>query len=210
MKKKTILLLTLTLLVCGNLQIIDGGQCPADKTCLILIRDPFSLGGYTIEAPPPLPPIPLPLIFLAGGKCSSGRCLIILDEPFYEYSGLDETVNCTITVNLTSPIEGHTYYDNNLYINYTFSRQPDTCFYRIQGYSWNSIPCNGSIRRTMPGGEQTLEVWVNKGLCYGNDTVTYTVYSRADYWGYIDYDFMTWILLGCVLLLYWVKPKKNK
>lgn len=131
---------------------------------------------------------------ISGGSQS----LVIPNNPFFSlgYSG------CNLQVTLTSPTESETYYSPQIDINYSWSGgTPTSCYYKIDGYLWNQIPCNGSITRTLGVGEQTLTIHIEERSCTSEDSVSFTILGRADYWGYLSYTFLAAIFIGCVLML---------
>lgn len=94
-----------------------------------------------------------------------GHPYTISRDPFYDI--------CKTSINITHPIEGGSVYTNQVDINYTYSAA-DHCRYRTSG-SWNTIPCNGSIRRTLSYGSQTLTVQAYNQFCIISDSVSFTV-----------------------------------
>jgi hypothetical protein len=88
---------------------------------------------------------------------------------------------CSISATIYSP-EYTTYYTNQILLNYSYTgnNTATTCIYRIIGYGWNNIPCNGSITRTFQEGTQTLELRIFDDACSGSDTVTFEVNTKNE------------------------------
>ena len=147
-------------------------------------------------------------VLLASGNIHTieggSQNLIVPRDPFY---GQGEY--CNLLPTITHPVNGATYYKNNLDLNYTYAGAT-TCRYRIVGYLWNTIPCNGSILRTFGEGENVLELEVSNGLCSRSAFTSFEIISRSDYWGYIDYWFMTWILIMGITIIYYTLYGKRK
>ena len=68
------------------------------------------------------------IITLDGGACDSNSCLLILRNPFYEVT----TYSCVVVVDIFSPVEGATYYENNILLNFTVAGA-DVCYYSSGG-----------------------------------------------------------------------------
>lgn len=105
------------------------------------------------------------LLALNGG----GDSLTAHRDPFYDICGID--------LNITHPLEGGNVYSNQVEINFTVAGA-DTCRYRTTG-GWNTIPCNGSITRTLSYGVQTLTLQGYNRFCLISDSVTFEVVDFA-------------------------------
>jgi hypothetical protein len=128
-----------------------------------------------------------------GGSLNPNK--IIPRDPFYT-----EAAYCNLDVVLNTPQDNDVFYTSQIDINYTLIGNPTYCWYKIDNNLWNNIPCNGSIKRTMPEGEQTLTLYVEQGGCSAMDAATYTVIDfKASLVG--DFDLFLFLPLLAVLLI---------
>jgi hypothetical protein len=206
-----VLLALLTTNTTAELKIISGGQC-VDGKCMLIFQDPMYQIQY-IEIPTPYYPPTYThqseIRLVEGGRCTNAGCVLILRNPFYEVvqTPTNATVCPSINITIYSPEEGATYYNNNVLLNFT-TTGATTCYYKTSG-SWNNISCQYEDTRTFTGGEVTLIVRAENGICSSEESVTFTVYEHAT--GGVFYeDILVFIPLFGLLLLFLFDRRKNK
>jgi hypothetical protein len=93
--------------------------------------------------------------------------------PFFNYyTGFFE-------VNITNPQEGDTFYTSTHLLNasVTGNTTAITCYYRINGYGWNSYTFP-SQQVTFPDGALTVYVYCSTSSASGGDSVSFEVYTK--------------------------------
>lgn len=143
------------------------------------------------------------LACLGSISVSAQSWWVMPEYPFYQTP--DNEV-CP-SVYIYSPVTAETYYTNNILLNFSTVDAVE-CFYSSGG-DFNPIACQYNATRTFSDGEVTVTVRAVNGGCVIEDSVYFTVYSRSDYWGYIDYWFILWIFIGGILLLIWMGYNQN-
>lgn len=119
-----------------------------------------------------------------------GDSMLMLRHPFFP-------APYVLPVNITSPTENTTYYDNN--INITVDTPSTECYFRINSNDWNVLEQPTDLT-TFPEGENTLYVVCFAGPTQGSDKVSFTVLTRPNI-SLANLDW-SWGLGG--LLLFWV------
>lgn len=114
------------------------------------------------------------------------------------------------TVTIYSPVEGATYYNNNVLLNFSTVGATE-CFYRTSG-SWNTIPCQYNDTRTFTEGEVTLVVRAAGPACTTYTSVNFEVVLFHH--GVLEDQ--KWVLIGVfitsgsILLIIAARRKKKR
>lgn len=118
--------------------------------------------------------------------------IIIAGPPVYEYGGGE-----TLSVEITFPIDGATYYVNTLDLNVSVSASA-YCQYRINSNAWNnySIP---SQNVTLPAGSVKLTVSCVDAGVSGEDAARINVYTQG---GGMRMSGSMWVLVIVLVFMF--------
>jgi len=118
-------------------------------------------------------------IMTGGGQTDGGRQCI---QPRWPVFTSYEATTDTISVDITHPEDGETYYVNTLWLNTTIS-PAGTCEYRINSNLWNPYSCSGNKcyqQVTFPENSVTVRVKCTSLGASGEDTVTFNIKTRPN------------------------------
>lgn len=161
-------------------------------------------GGARAETPQVNP------ILACGGATNGESYLIVPRWPAYDFMGGAPTVN------ITYPLDGGTYYQNNIQLNATVTGNTTTptCQYRINSGAWNAYNCvNATV--TFPEGSVTVEVQATDAGGTGTDSVTFDVQTTSSIAGGNHLPLLLFpLMITTGLLIYGAKqnerPRRHK